>query len=83
MMLYTIKDIGDLLKKYKIKNFMIFEQFETFSVSITFYNVHWFSFFLKNKIERCKKYIKENKPAAVLFSYSISSYRFKKVHPHA
>lgn len=82
-MLYTLKDVSDILKKYKIKNFMVMEQFESASVSVTFYNVHWFSFFLKNKIENCKKYIQKNKPVGALFSYSLSSYRFKKVRNNA
>ena len=83
MRTYSIKDVSDILKKYKIKNFMVMEQFESCAVSVTFYNVHWFSYFLKKKIENCKKYIQENKPAGCLFSYSLSSYRFKKVRDHA
>lgn len=74
MMIYSIKDVSDILKKYKIKNFRVMEQFESITVSITFYNVHWYSFFLKKRIKNCKKHIQENKPLGSCFSYSVSSW---------
>lgn len=81
MQIKTQQDAVIAIKSHGIKGFSISSSFtEPLVCNIIFYNVHWYSFSKRTKIERVKIFLQKHGPVNVLWDFKTTKNKIGGYH---